>query len=75
MPACYGNQLQDIGYFTAFIPECNNNGDFAPVQCDFRLGYCWCSDENGEPISGTTVRGKANCTAAGKNVSFQQTNK
>ena len=54
-----------MGYFTVFVPGCNENGDYKPVQCDYRYGYCWCSDENGNPVPGTTVRGKANCTAPG----------
>lgn len=54
-----------MGYFTVFVPDCNENGDYKPVQCDYRYGYCWCSDENGNPVPGTTVRGKANCTAPG----------
>lgn len=65
MPSCLANQVQDIGYFDAFIPECNENGDYKPLQCDYRNGYCWCSDKNGNPIPGTTVRGRANCTAPG----------
>lgn len=69
-PACVLNQVQDVGYFTVFIPDCNENGDYNPVQCDYRYGYCWCSDENGNPVPGTTVRGKANCTAPGKPVLF-----
>lgn len=63
--ACTLNQVQDVGYFTVFVPDCNENGDYKPVQCDYRYGYCWCSDENGNPVPGTTVRGKANCTAPG----------
>ena len=54
-----------MGYFTVFVPDCDENGDYKPVQCDYRYGYCWCSDENGNPVPGTTVRGKANCTAPG----------
>ena len=65
-PTCVVNQVQDAGYFTHFIPECNENGDYKPVQCDYRYGYCWCSDENGNPIPGTTVRGQAACKTPGK---------
>lgn len=65
-PACVVNQVQDAGYFTHFIPECNENGDYKPAQCDYRYGYCWCSDENGNPIPGTTIRGQADCKVPGK---------
>lgn len=54
-----------MGYVTVFVPDCNENGDYKPVQCDYKYGYCWCSDENGNPVPGTTVRGKANCTTPG----------
>lgn len=60
-PACPGNQVQDSGYFAHFIPECNNDGDYKSVQCDYRYGYCWCSDKNGNPAPGTTVRGHPDC--------------
>ena len=65
-PACVVNQVQDAGYFTHFIPECDENDNYKPVQCDYRYSYCWCSDENGNPIPGTTVRGQADCKAPGK---------
>ena len=62
---CIQNQVQDVGYFTFLIRDCDENGNYKPVQCDYRYGYCWCSDENGNPVPGTTVRGKPNCTAPG----------
>ncbi|XP_022806051.1 uncharacterized protein LOC111343164 [Stylophora pistillata] len=60
-PTCPANQVQDTGYFAHFIPECDDDGDYKSVQCDYRYGYCWCSDNNGNPLPGTTVRGHPDC--------------
>ncbi|XP_078090061.1 uncharacterized protein nid2a [Mustelus asterias] len=37
----------------AYIPECDEEGNFRPVQCHGSTGYCWCVNENGQEISGT----------------------
>ncbi|XP_005795282.1 nidogen-1 [Xiphophorus maculatus] len=36
-----------------FIPECDENGDYQPVQCFGSTGQCWCVDRNGQEIPGT----------------------
>ncbi|XP_017279847.1 nidogen-1 [Kryptolebias marmoratus] len=36
-----------------YIPECNVNGDYEPMQCHSSTGYCWCVDRNGLEIAGT----------------------
>lgn len=36
-----------------FIPECDENGDYRPVQCFGSTGQCWCVDRNGQEIPGT----------------------
>ncbi|XP_053538706.1 SPARC-related modular calcium-binding protein 1 isoform X6 [Ictalurus punctatus] len=41
-----------------FIPECNEDGTFAQVQCHTLTGYCWCVTTEGKPISGTSVQNK-----------------
>ncbi|XP_007661323.2 nidogen-2 [Ornithorhynchus anatinus] len=35
------------------IPQCDEQGDFRPVQCHGSTGYCWCVDQNGLEIGGT----------------------
>ena len=49
--------IQDI-----FVPECNKDGSFAPLQC-FNLGsekQCWCVDPTGQERKGTrTTNGTA----------------
>ncbi|XP_059375370.1 SPARC-related modular calcium-binding protein 1-like isoform X3 [Carassius carassius] len=41
-----------------FIPECNDDGTFAQVQCHTLTGYCWCVTTDGKPISGSSVQNK-----------------
>ena len=37
----------------AFIPECLEDGSFAPRQCHGSINSCWCVDEAGQEIAGT----------------------
>ncbi|XP_077147356.1 saxiphilin-like isoform X3 [Ranitomeya variabilis] len=37
----------------AFVPKCEEKGNYAPKQCHGSTGYCWCLNENGEEIEGT----------------------
>ncbi|XP_026876361.2 SPARC-related modular calcium-binding protein 1 isoform X2 [Electrophorus electricus] len=41
-----------------FIPECNEDGTFAQVQCHTLTGYCWCVTTDGKPVSGSSVHNK-----------------
>ncbi|XP_038593380.1 nidogen-1 [Micropterus salmoides] len=36
-----------------YIPTCDENGDYEPMQCHGGTGHCWCVDQNGQEISGT----------------------
>ncbi|KAL2099331.1 hypothetical protein ACEWY4_005811 [Coilia grayii] len=38
-----------------FIPECNEDGTFAQVQCHTLTSYCWCVTADGKPVSGSSV--------------------
>lgn len=51
--------MRKLGIFT---PQCDENGDYLPVQCSDTNGYCWCVDENGAEIPGTKKQGQVNCT-------------
>ncbi len=42
----------------AFMPQCKENGDFEETQCHGSTGYCWCVDELGNKIEGTSIRFK-----------------
>ncbi|PIO36573.1 hypothetical protein AB205_0031160 [Aquarana catesbeiana] len=37
----------------AFIPECDEEGNYVPLQCHGSTGHCWCVDRNGNEIEGT----------------------
>ncbi|XP_063296068.1 nidogen-2 [Pelobates fuscus] len=39
-----------------FIPECDEEGNYSPLQCHRSTGYCWCVDRNGEEISGSRTQ-------------------
>ncbi|XP_068265028.1 HLA class II histocompatibility antigen gamma chain isoform X2 [Nyctibius grandis] len=46
-----------------FRPQCDENGDYLPKQCNGATGYCWCSYKNGTRIEGTATREKLECPA------------
>ncbi|XP_056419114.1 thyroglobulin-like [Hyla sarda] len=37
----------------AFVPECDEKGNYIPKQCHGSTGYCWCVNEEGKEIDGT----------------------
>lgn len=41
-----------------FIPECNEDGTFAQVQCHTWTGYCWCVTNDGKPVSGSSAHNR-----------------
>ncbi|XP_074771822.1 HLA class II histocompatibility antigen gamma chain isoform X2 [Athene noctua] len=47
-----------------FRPQCDENGDYLPKQCNASTGYCWCSYKNGTRIEGTATREKLDCPDA-----------
>ncbi|KAM9849542.1 CD74 molecule, major histocompatibility complex, class II invariant chain a [Aulostomus maculatus] len=59
-------QLQAMGdrKFGSFRPQCDEQGRYSPMQCWHATGYCWCVDESGTTVEGTTIRGKPDCQRA-----------
>ncbi|XP_067130970.1 uncharacterized protein [Centruroides vittatus] len=46
-----------------FIPKCNKKtGEWEPLQCMEDVGICWCVNEYGQQLPGTSVRGVPYCT-------------
>nr|XP_003227637.2 PREDICTED: nidogen-2 [Anolis carolinensis] len=45
----YGGNPQDDQY----VPQCDSQGHFNPLQCHGNSGYCWCVDEHGREVQGT----------------------
>ncbi|XP_035984365.1 nidogen-2 isoform X2 [Fundulus heteroclitus] len=37
----------------AYVPECDENGQYLPQQCHGSTGHCWCVDNRGEERAGT----------------------
>lgn len=46
------------GYFR---PQCDEEGNYLPMQCWHSTGFCWCVDKNGNKIDGTEMRGRPHC--------------
>ena len=47
-----------------FIPQCEDDGSYSLMQCWGSTGYCWCVDEDGVEIPGTSLgpgEGIPNC--------------
>ena len=36
-----------------YIPTCDENGAYEPLQCHDSTGHCWCVERNGQEIPGT----------------------
>ncbi|CDQ91332.1 unnamed protein product [Oncorhynchus mykiss] len=41
------------GPIGAFIPTCDDDGQYTPEQCSGSTGYCWCVTSSGQKIPGT----------------------
>ncbi|XP_034720262.1 nidogen-2 isoform X5 [Etheostoma cragini] len=37
----------------AFIPQCDSDGRYQPLQCHGSTGHCWCVDSRGQERTGT----------------------
>ncbi|XP_028427407.1 nidogen-2 isoform X2 [Perca flavescens] len=37
----------------AYVPQCDTNGQYTPLQCHSFTGNCWCVDSRGQEIAGT----------------------
>jgi len=44
------------GALGEFIPQCEDDGSYASIQCWESTGYCWCVDESGVEIPGTIIQ-------------------
>ncbi|XP_046498238.1 thyroglobulin [Equus quagga] len=43
---------------TSYLPQCEDSGDYVPVQCDVRGTQCWCVDADGMEVYGTRQLGR-----------------
>jgi len=53
---CYEQSIatENCDSSSCFIPQCTENCEWEPMQCWGSTGYCWCVDENGIEIEGTS---------------------
>ena len=52
---CLDAVANSTGLIGEFIPQCEDDGSYSLMQCWSSTGYCWCVDENGIEISGTSL--------------------
>lgn len=45
---------ENCGGLGCFIPQCTDNCEWGAMQCWSSTGYCWCVDEEGNEIGGTS---------------------
>ncbi|KAI7804654.1 nidogen-2 isoform X2 [Triplophysa rosa] len=43
----------DVPLIGAFIPQCDDEGQYRPLQCHGSTGHCWCVDSTGQERPGT----------------------
>ena len=68
---CLDAVANATGKVGEFVPQCEEDGSYSPLQCWGSTGYCWCVDEDGVEISGTALgpgEGIPNCGEEGDTV-------
>ncbi|XP_070578826.1 papilin-like isoform X2 [Ptychodera flava] len=50
---CRQDRQQALASRNPYVPECTEEGEFEPLQCNERIGYCWCVNEKGAEIIGS----------------------
>ena len=52
---CLDEVANATGLIGEFIPQCEEDGSYSPLQCWSSTGYCWCVDDYGVEIPGTSL--------------------
>jgi hypothetical protein len=63
---CQLAQLNASGLIGEFVPNCQEDGSYVSTQCWASAEYCWCVDEDGEEIPGTSIlswQGMPDCSS------------
>ncbi|NXN28249.1 THYG protein, partial [Nycticryphes semicollaris] len=54
---CEVERYTALQYQHAYVPSCDADGGYRPVQCQ-QGGQCWCVDTKGQEVQGTKRRGQ-----------------
>ncbi|CAH1155115.1 unnamed protein product [Phaedon cochleariae] len=56
-----------------YVPDCDSQGYYNPVQCHAAIGMCWCVDKHGVESPNSRTHGKPNCDSnVKKSVDFNK---
>uniref|UniRef100_A0A3Q3VY44 Thyroglobulin type-1 domain-containing protein n=1 Tax=Mola mola TaxID=94237 RepID=A0A3Q3VY44_MOLML len=58
---CQKETRRDPSKLGSYMPQCDEQGNYKPVQCWHATGFCFCVDQSGKPIDGTFTRGIPDC--------------
>ena len=56
LSACEQEAADATGLMGAFVPQCEEDGSYSSKQCSGSTGYCWCVNDSGNEIPGTSVQ-------------------
>ena len=55
MPACERQMVIAQDLKTVYMPRCETNGTYSPMQCPVNTDVCFCVDRTGTVIANTTT--------------------
>ncbi|XP_074503656.1 CD74 molecule, major histocompatibility complex, class II invariant chain a [Sebastes fasciatus] len=58
---CQTESELGVSKIGSYKPQCDEQGNYKPMQCWHPTGYCWCVDQTGTAIEGTSIRGRPDC--------------
>ncbi|XP_018555124.1 CD74 molecule, major histocompatibility complex, class II invariant chain a isoform X2 [Lates calcarifer] len=61
MTKCQLEAAPGAGKIGSYKPQCDEQGRYLPMQCWYPTGFCWCVDQTGKVIEGTSMRGRPDC--------------
>ena len=62
--ACFANRLKALKISLKkkpHVPQCELDGEYAPLQCNVYTGVCWCVDKRGKELVGSRTKRTPNC--------------
>ncbi|CAG9769251.1 unnamed protein product [Ceutorhynchus assimilis] len=51
----------------AYVPECDIQGYYKPIQCHSAIGMCWCVDKHGVEFANTRTHSRPSCDTIAAN--------